>query len=348
VLGPVEGLSNPTIANPIATTNSTTTYCVTVSDINGCLASDCMQVFACTGGRECPEDILPEAQIEINLTDCQLAAELCLPIPVTELDNYIIKVNDTEWSKDNFKTCQLNYAFAYTYFTTLKGGKETNEYSSMQIQQVQRNAFATLEINVNITPSESMLVLPVGTQSLTIMQKETGCTANTVISVNCPTQISCPSIFAEERISNQLSHCEELVEICLNFPLLEAANYSYLHNGETYQGSGGFCETQSGNTAIYVGYGNHELIITHLQTGCADTLFVKNSCVMEATYVAETIVTQEQGQYCFSTGFDETIKSITNNCQEISGQSVFFAIDQLSNCVTFEGIQEGNEKRMKQ
>ena len=76
---PATGLSNTTIGTPIASPTQTTTYTVIVTDEAGCTSEDQVVVNVdptCTGGRECPEDILPEAQIEINLTDCQLAAEL--------------------------------------------------------------------------------------------------------------------------------------------------------------------------------------------------------------------------------------------------------------------------------
>jgi gliding motility-associated-like protein len=39
---PTIGLSNPNVANPIATPAATTTYCVTVTDVNGCTASSCI------------------------------------------------------------------------------------------------------------------------------------------------------------------------------------------------------------------------------------------------------------------------------------------------------------------
>ncbi|MFZ1333279.1 MAG: PKD domain-containing protein, partial [Flavobacteriales bacterium] len=44
---PVGGLSNPNIANPIATVSSTTTYCVSVYQVGhpGCVATDCVEVL---------------------------------------------------------------------------------------------------------------------------------------------------------------------------------------------------------------------------------------------------------------------------------------------------------------
>src|SRR5205085_3397058 len=42
---PSVGLSNPTICNPIATPDVTTTYYVTVTDANGCTNTDSVTVF---------------------------------------------------------------------------------------------------------------------------------------------------------------------------------------------------------------------------------------------------------------------------------------------------------------
>ncbi len=41
---PTTGLSNPNIANPIANPTTTTTYCVTVQNANGCMGTDCVTV----------------------------------------------------------------------------------------------------------------------------------------------------------------------------------------------------------------------------------------------------------------------------------------------------------------
>ena len=41
---PTTGLSNPRIANPVASPSTTTTYCVNVMDANGCMGTDCVTV----------------------------------------------------------------------------------------------------------------------------------------------------------------------------------------------------------------------------------------------------------------------------------------------------------------
>jgi hypothetical protein len=48
---PATGLSNPSIANPVASPTVTTVYAVTVTDVNGCTDADSVtvNVFNCTG-----------------------------------------------------------------------------------------------------------------------------------------------------------------------------------------------------------------------------------------------------------------------------------------------------------
>lgn len=46
---PIEGLSNTTVANPTVTISEAATYCVTVTDANGCSGSDCIFIQIDTG-----------------------------------------------------------------------------------------------------------------------------------------------------------------------------------------------------------------------------------------------------------------------------------------------------------
>ena len=339
---PSTGLSNTTIGTPIASPSQTTTYFVTVTDEFGCTSVDDVIVNVdpnCTNGRSCPEGILPTIPMTIELSDCQLSGELCLPIERSVMSDYIFKINGIEQTEEAFKDCQLNYSFAYTYFTvpdrgkngpyhldqwivdgndhsgtfetieeliqlmnsidpsgnwiadestlTIKGGHPEVKYSTMSIEQIASNATAMLDLNTNITPSETILILPIGTNEVEIMLKETGCKAQASISVTCPNDFVCADLFLEENIERTLNDCEELIEVCLEFPLLSAAEYTYLHNGLPYQGDGGFCSLSGTTTALYVGAGEHELIVTHINTGCTDTLYVVATCSTPLTNEAE-------------------------------------------------------------
>ena len=330
---PSLGLSNTNIGTPVASPSQTTTYFVTVTDEFGCTSVDDVIVNVdpnCTSGRSCPEGILPSTPMTIDLSDCQSSGELCLPIELAAMSDYIFKINGAEQTEEAFKDCQLNYSFAYTYFTvpdrgkngpyhlnqwivdgnehsgsfdnieeliqlmnsfdpngnwsadestlTIKGGHPEIKYSTMSIEQITSSATAMLDLNTNITPSETILMLPVGTNEVEIMLKETGCKAQASITVTCPNDLTCGDLFLEESIERTLNDCEELIEVCLEFPLLSAAEYTYLHNGIPYQGNGGFCSLSGTTTALYVGFGEHELIVTHITTGCTDTLYVVATC----------------------------------------------------------------------
>ena len=225
---------------------------------------------------------------------------------------------------------------------TIRGGQTDTEYSNMTIEQDATNAIANLNLNTNITSSEVQLIVPVGTYELVIQHIESGCLASTEIEVTCPAPpVVCVPIFSTNLLTAQLDNCQDLLEICLDIPLLEAVHYSFEQNGATYQGDGGFCAAGTG-TAIYVGYGNHELIVTNQLTGCADTLLAKVDCRMNATYVSETIAETEAGIYCIPLEESQTIRSINNICSDEGGEGVFFSLAEQ--CILFEGMQVGTEK----
>ncbi len=394
---PAIGLSNTNTGSPIANPTTTTTYFVTVTDASGCTSVDDVIVNVdqnCTGGRACPEDILPEATIQLTVNNCTQSGSLCLPIEQNNLDAYTITLNGEKWDMDGVGSCQLNYSYAYTYFTipdkgevgpytlvnwmingipqtgvfekvedlvqlmnqidargnweldastlTIRGGVTGVVYSNMTIEQDATNAIAYLNLNTNITSSEVQLMIPVGTYELVIQQTASGCLASTQIEVTCPTPpVVCAPIFSAGELSAQLEDCQDLLEICLDIPILEAIHYSFEHNGTTYQGNGGLCETGTG-TAIYVGYGNHELIVTNQLTGCADTLLAKVDCSMNATYISETIAETEAGMYCIPLEETQFIQSIENICLTEGGTAVYFSFAEQ--CILFEGLQAGTEK----
>jgi len=358
---PSTGLSNPNIGTPIANPSQTTTYLVIVTDEFGCTSTDEVVVNVdpnCTSGRSCPEGILPTTPMTIELSDCQLSGELCLPIERSSMTDYTIKINGIEQTEDTFKDCQLNYSFAYTYFTipdrgnsgpynlrewivdgnihggmfenieelirlmnsidpdgvwivdestlTIRGGQPATKYSTMSIEQIASNATARLELNTNITPSETILILPIGTNEVEIMLKETGCTIQSTISVTCPNTIECATLFMDDQIDKGLANCNDLVEVCLEFPLLEAADYSYQHNGVPYTGDGGFCSLTGTTTALFVGEGIHELIVTHIATGCADTLSAIVTCSEPAP-----ITNEEEPE----AGIDEAVTNVNESVE---------------------------------
>ena len=138
---PAIGLSATDIPNPMACPPTTTTYQLLVMSAEGCmvmdevtitvgnLSADADQAIRNDGPAQdtsnivCEEDIIPFNRREIIIKNCNEAGQLCLPIPLQELFNYDILVNDINYT-GGFNGCNLDTVYAYTYFTIPDRGRK--------------------------------------------------------------------------------------------------------------------------------------------------------------------------------------------------------------------------------
>ena len=96
-------------------------------------------------------------------------------------------------------------------------------------------------------------------------------------------------------------------------------------------------------TAIEVGLGTHQIVFTHLETGCRDTIMGTVSCTSTEVFM-DTIMVGDMAQLCLDTlDLVGNFVSISNACEENSGELVLFEIREDTLCVTYEGIEPGTE-----
>jgi gliding motility-associated-like protein len=95
-------------------------------------------------------------------------------------------------------------------------------------------------------------------------------------------------------------------------------------------------------TAVLLTPGEHELIFSNLNLGCADTINVNVQCG-EVEYMEAPLFVNTMDTICFDVSWlPGTIVTIENICEDNSGEYILADL-QLPNCVILEGIDIGTE-----
>ncbi len=141
---PTESLDNPTIASPLASPNTTTTYTVTITDDNGCTQNEQVTIDVVEPGGDCIGQ-------EGNMT---IIATLCLNgIPVTEsTDSIFIFVNGQPRGGielKNFSSFSSAYAFLMPCGNTEENGTTINFVYKNVSTQSYYIVHETLIFNIN-------------------------------------------------------------------------------------------------------------------------------------------------------------------------------------------------------
>lgn len=91
---------------------------------------------------------------------------------------------------------------------------------------------------------------------------------------------------------------------------------------------------------IMLDTGFYEIIVQDTVAFCSDTLLANVSC---ANFFTDNICFGETGIYCLdSTAFAvRGIGSIRNVCEDASGTAVTFAVDTMTNCISYTGLMPG-------
>ncbi len=119
---PSSFLSNPTIANPIATLNANQTYAVRVSDVNGCFAIDSIKI---TVFQTAPDIFVPTAFSPNN----DGTNDKLLPVAVGLKSFDFFEVYN-RWGQRVFRTTQLKVGWDGTY----RGVPQNNQAFVWQVQ----------------------------------------------------------------------------------------------------------------------------------------------------------------------------------------------------------------------
>ena len=97
-------------------------------------------------------------------------------------------------------------------------------------------------------------------------------------------------------------------------------------------------------TSLLLTDGFHELIFTDNLNGCVDTLWVNVHCIT-TDYVKDTLDLNQTEQICLDLGeLIGEVVSIENSCEDASGVSVAYDIDEGAACIDITTFEEGIEE----
>ncbi len=208
-------------------------------------------------------------------------------------------------------------------------GFEVNNLTNCLVYEGIREGMDTICISVCET-MDSCEVIVITVTVLDTMEMDT-MTMDTI----------CQPIFPETTSTIELTDCEAMGQYCLGLLKSELANYSLSINGELYAGAYTDCDVPE-QASIQLPMGEHELILTEIDGACADTASLFITCDPTTMIFEDTIQVNETDTFCFDeTNYEGGIMSISNVCEEASGEMVQFTIDSTNNCLYYTGIEAG-------
>ena len=93
--------------------------------------------------------------------------------------------------------------------------------------------------------------------------------------------------------------------------------------------------------ALSLDTGMHQIVILEIATGCTDTIDVNVVCT-GTEVVTDSVPVGESDTLCIDLSeLTGPVVSITNACEDASGEDVLFTIDTATNCVVYTGVSVG-------
>jgi len=221
---------------------------------------------------------------------------------------------------------------------TLNGGFSANSYGTLEVTQIATEMRGTFQLNTDFVPVGSKLALPEGDYELIFKDPASNCTDTLNVEVICPT---CPQIAAIGATEIITYFCDAPTLVCFSgADSLSLLGFDITVNGNPYTGSTNNCPTITLGFELEFDTGAYEVIFTSIALGCEFVFDLTISC--EPTTIIDTIIhVGDMDTICFAEYLmNEDITSIETVC-EGQNPSVGFEVNNLNNCLVFEGIREG-------
>ncbi|MEM6320354.1 MAG: gliding motility-associated C-terminal domain-containing protein [Bacteroidota bacterium] len=222
---------------------------------------------------------------------------------------------------------------------TIKGGFVGNDYGALDITQTNTNMKASFQLNLNALPMGSQLMLDTGRHELIFRDRNTSCKDTLVVEVACP---ECPPIAAFGTATVTVLDCDSLGTFC--FSGIDSSgldSYTILDNGMPYSGTLSDCEELVNGVEIALDTGAHELVFEDTTTNCRFTFSLQVNCQTETVTVDTTIFIGDMDTICMADLLMSSDDAELTPVCEGQSPAVGFDINNLTNCVSFEGIREG-------
>ncbi|MBK8721383.1 MAG: gliding motility-associated C-terminal domain-containing protein [Saprospiraceae bacterium] len=257
--------------------------------------------------------------------------------------NNVVALKDSMNKWDNLGNWKID-----TINLTISGGKFSNTYGSMVINQSGIAGSVILQANTNIFAKKVSLSLAVGNHTIKIVNKLTGCTDSVKVTVTCTDNKLCKDIILAKSKSLLTSNCSVPAQFCFEIPLTTVqSQYDLTDNGKTI-GSSLMKECSLNGvpgTALLLGVGGHRVIITDKTTQCQDTVDVKVICISNDVVKSNVLVGQQDTMKLDLTELQGKLVEIKMiNIEGSTGEYADLHLINGTNSISCNGIEEGYEK----
>ena len=221
---------------------------------------------------------------------------------------------------------------------TIKGGFAANAYGALETTQIATGMMGVFQLNTDFVPINSAISLPFGAHELIFKDATTNCTDTLTVDIVCPT---CPQIAAVGATDFATYTCDEPTLVCFSgADSLSLLEFDIMVNGNPYTGSTNNCPTLTLGFELEFDTGSYEVVFTSVALGC-EFVFEINIICEPATVIDTVINIGEMDTICFPTLLmNDSITRIETVC-EGQNPSVGFEVNNLNNCLVYEGIMEG-------
>ena len=222
---------------------------------------------------------------------------------------------------------------------TLKGGVPENTYGALEITQLATDMMGVLQLNTNFLPRNSQLFLTAGQHELIFRDPTNNCSDTIQVTVDCP---ACPQIAAVGSGMVSISNCDELALVCFaGVDSLDISGYTITDNGTTYMGEIRNCTDLSVGFELSLDTGQHQIIFEHAAIDCRYVFDLTITCSTDTLRIDTTILVGTTDTICFADYLmNDNITSIQPTC-EGQNPSVGFEVNNLNNCLVYEGLMIG-------
>lgn len=224
---------------------------------------------------------------------------------------------------------------------TIKGGHAEYEYGVLEITQIATGMTGAFQLNSNFIPRGAQLSLDTGRHEIVVIDQETTCRDTLIVEVTC---IGCERIELLSNATQNSSDCDSLATFCFSGAgLLDQNSFTITDNGTPYTHTIINCLDLTDAFELVFDTGQHEVIITLTELDCEVVFNLDIGCEsMDTIRIEDVIEIGESDTICFEEVLMQEVISITPTC-EGDNPAAGFEINNLTNCVIYEGLNIGKD-----
>jgi len=225
---------------------------------------------------------------------------------------------------------------------TLKGGFSGNTYGALEITQLATDMMGVLQLNTNFLPRNAQISLTAGQHELIFIDPINNCRDTISVNIDCPV---CPEIEVVGSEFIETVDCDEPALVCFTgVDSLDLSGFTITDNGANYTGTIKDCQDVLQGFELQLDTGNHQIIFDNRALDCRFVFDLTVTCEVDNVIRIDTVIyVGEVDTICFPVYLmNDNITSIQPTCEGLN-PFVGFEVNNLNNCLVYEGLQIGKD-----